>query len=336
MDNQQDILDVEVETGTEVVEAPVVDVVTPTTPVAEAVIPEVPIVPTITSFEEGLKNLGLTPEDLAELKAQRDAKIAETEKPFNEQKEWAEKVNFGVKNKLITKEDEEKRLILSTKTDMELAFENFDFVPEEEGLSEAEIAEAKQDAFNEAYHLNSFTEKIKERGQRDLKADAERIRNEHGIKFENLNKEFTEQQVSASFFQDRQAILNELNANGYSETINVDGKQIVVEIPIPTTEAEVKNMLTSDTGSTMLVLMRDVYKQNPEQAKELFKQFVVDSVKKNAIVNTVFQEGVKVGKESSIGATAPFNSNQQIRTDQNSPINPVQSVLSAMGLDRPY
>lgn len=329
MDNQQDILDMEVETGTTVAEAPIVEVATPIVPVAETVIPEVPIVPTkVTSFEEGLKNLGLTAEDLAELKAQRDAKIAETEKPFNEEKEWAEKVNFGIKNKLITKDDEEKRLILSTKTDMELAFENFDFAPLEDGLTAEEIAEAKQDAFNEAYHLNSFTEKIKERGQKLLKAEAERIRNEHGIKFEALNTEFAEQQVSASFFQDRQAILNDLNANGYKEKIMLDGKQIEVEIPIPTTEAEIKTMLTSDTGGTMLVLMREVYKQNKEQAKELFKQLVVDSAKREAIINRAYQEGIAVGKQASIGATAPFNSAQRA-TEQHTVTDSISSVKQA-------
>jgi hypothetical protein len=267
---------------------------------------ETPVAPQqIVSFEDGLKDFGFTKEELAELKAKREAEKAEAEKPIKEQSEWAEKVQFGITNKLITKEDLDTHTIISKKDDIALVFENFEFENEDD-LEGSELEQAKLEAFNEIYNQSSTNEKAKAKGLEALRIEANNLRNSVNEKINKVNSDYTEHKISQNFFNDRQAVLNELNEKGFKEIIEVEGVKLEVNIPVQTTEKEVREMLTSDEGATVLKFMRDVYKNNQEGAKQVFRELIINKNKSQAIAKTAYEAGLEAGKALNAGATAPF------------------------------
>ena len=323
METTTEILEVQpqVEVGAEQATTTATEVTT--TDNAEVVIPEstateteakieTPIVPTnVVSFEEGLKEFGFSKEDLAELKAKRELEQAELEKPLVEQKNWAEKLSYGISNKLFTKDDILKHEAISKKEDIDLVFESFEFTPSEEGLTQEEIDEARLEAFNEAYNIYATSDKAKEKGQQLLKSEAKEIRAKASEKFNQVDAEFTERTISNNFLEQRKSVLAELTEKGHKETFAVDGETIEIEIPIAITEDQIKEQLTSESGLPMLKIMRDMFKSNPEQSKEAFKQFVINTNRQQVLVETAYQKGLEKGKATSVGATAPFNSQEQ-------------------------
>lgn len=288
---------------------------------------ETPVAPQqIVSFEDGLKDFGFTKEELAELKAKRDAEKAETEKPLQEQTEWAQKVQFGIQNKLITKEDLDTHTIVSKKADKDLVFEAFEF-DNEDDLEGDELVEAKLEAFNDEYNLNSHNERAKAKAEQALKLEAEKIRSQISEKINKVNTEYQESVISNNFLKDRQLVLDDLNKNGYAETIEVEGVKLEVKIPVTTTELEVREMLTSDEGVAVLKLMRDVYKDNQEGAKQVFRELIINKNKSQAIAKTAYEAGLEAGKAMNVGATAPFNPRQEVT--QSVQANTAQEILDA-------
>jgi hypothetical protein len=276
---------------------------------------ETPVAPQqVVSFEDGLKDFGFTKEELVEMKAAREAKKAEAEKPIKEQSEWADKVQFGIQNKLITKEELESHTILSTKKDIDLLFEAFEYDNEFEYEGE-DLENAKMEAFNEVYNIDSSNAKAKAKGEQLMKVDAEALRASISEKINAVNSAYVENKISKEFYNDRNEVLADLNKNGYSEKINIDGVDIEVNIPVATTESEIREFLTSDNGAPILKLMRDVYKDNKEGAKQMFKEYLINANKTQAVAKTAYEAGLEAGKATSIGATAPFNSKQVLQTN---------------------
>jgi hypothetical protein len=323
MENSTDILEVEPQVEVVAEQASATTTEVTTTDNADVVIPEstateteakieTPIVPTnVVSFEEGLKEIGFSKEELLEFKAKREAEQAELEKPLREQKNWAEKLSYGINNKLFTKDDVLKHEEISKKSDIDLMFENFEFIPSEEGLSQEEIEDAKLDAFNETYHIYASSESAKAQGQKMLEAGAKEIRSKVSDKFNKVDAEFTERTISNNFLEQRKSVLAELTEKGHKESFTIEGETIEIEIPIAITEDQLKEQLTSESGLPMLKIMRDLFKNNPEQSAEAFKQFVINTNRQQAIGEAMYQKGLERGKALSVGATAPFNSQEQ-------------------------
>lgn len=323
MENTTEILEVESQVEVVAEQAPATATEVTTTDNTEVDIPESTAtnteakietteVPTkVVSFEDGLKEFGFSKEELLEIKAKRELEQAELEKPLTEQKNWAEKLSFGINNKLFTKEEVLQHEAISKKSDIDLVFENFEFAPSEEGLSQDEIDEAKLEAFNEAYNIHANSESAKAKGQKLLQSEAKEIRSKVSEKFNKVDTEFTERSISNNFLEQRKSVLAELTEKGHKETFVVDGETIEIEIPIAVTEDQLKEQLTSESGLPMLKIMRDMYKNNPEQSKEAFKQFVINTNRQQVLVETAYQKGLEKGKATSVGATAPFNSQEQ-------------------------
>jgi len=303
-------------TTTEVTSSDNTEVVIPesTATNTEAKQTETTEVPTkVVSFEDGLKEFGFSKEDLADLKAKRELEQAELEKPLTEQKNWAEKLSYGINNKLFTKEDVLQHEAISKKSDIDLVFENFEFTPSDKDLTQDEIDEEKLEAFNEAYNIYANSENAKAKGQKLLQSEAKEIRSKVSEKFNKVDSEFTERTISNNFLDQRKSVLAELTEKGHKESFVVDGETIEIEIPISITEDQLKEQLTSESGIPMLKIMRDMFKDNPEQSKEAFKQFVINTNRQQVLVESAYQKGLEKGKSTSVGATAPFNSQEQRR-----------------------
>jgi hypothetical protein len=76
-------------------------------------------------LDDYLKEFGLTPDDLNEIKERKAKEKEEAEKPLNEQKRWAKIVSTGIAEGKISKDDVLKYEELANKSDDDIVFENF-------------------------------------------------------------------------------------------------------------------------------------------------------------------------------------------------------------------
>lgn len=276
------------------------------------------------SFNDFLKESGLTEADLAQFKEQKAKEKQEAEKPLNEQKRWASIVSKGISDGKITKEDVLKFEEIAKAKDDELVFQEFKktYQTENSDLDEDELDEEVRAAFDDQYN------------PRLIKSEAEKIRSEMQGKFNAIETEYQKREA----VRDMEKLHNTVFAEAVKpskEVVEIDGQKIEIEIKPEITMDEVKQALKSEQGSPLLELMFNTFQNDKETSAEMFKGFVENLAKqknyKESIVNATWKKAEEHFKTVySRGSNAPFGSQGNDTMDAGSGGDGTQALIDSM------
>jgi hypothetical protein len=255
-------------------------------------------------------------EDIAAFKATKQKETEEKEAPLRKQKEWADMIGFGVKQNLISKDDILTYEQLSKMDDRQIVFDKFKSeFKNEEGLEGEELQEAINWAFEEEYNLGN--ERAKAKAEKLLKAEADAIRGEVGSKVNSVQSEYSKLNTVRAMKQQHEEILNSFaTQKSITQTVEIDGESVDIEVPLELNVDDVKSQLTSKEGQPLLDFMYGVYKNSPDMAADVFKKFVESTSisQKNfasAVANAVMAKMDETYKAKYLkGSNAPFRQSE--------------------------
>lgn len=262
------------------------------------------------NFDDYLKGIGLTKEDLESLKALKQKEKEEAEKPLNESKKWASVIANGIQEGTLTKEDVIKYESISQRDDKDLVFESFKnkFTPSEEWLSQEEFNEELQEAFNKEFPSDKL-----------IKLEAKSIRDEVAKPFEVAQKSLSQKESVLGMKQMHEEIIADVLKSKFNESYKLGDVDLDIEVEQQLTKQEVDEALTkTDGGKELLKMMHSLYLDNKEGSAELYKSFVHSLAKEKAhakVVEGIWEKASEHFKKVySIGAQAPFGSQTQTAT----------------------
>lgn len=264
------------------------------------------------NFDDYLKGMGLSKEDLESLKASKQKEKEESEKPLNENKKWASVIANGIQEGTLTKEDVIKYESISLKDDKELVFESFKnkFSPSEEGLTQEEFDEELQEAFDKEFPSDKL-----------IKMEAKSIRDEVSKPFEVAQKSLSQKESVLGMKQMHEGIIADVLKSKFNESYKIGDVDLDIEVEQQLTKQEVDEALTkTDGGKELLKMMHSLYLENKEGSAELYKSFVHSLAKEkahNKVVEGIWEKASEHFKKVySIGAQAPFGSQTQSVTTE--------------------
>ncbi len=301
---------------------------TPTETSTENVIAKTEVIATTDAtkktFEELAKEHGFDAELelLKQARANKEKELAEQEKPFEDTKAFAEKVEFASKNKLAVQDDFIQHIELNKEKDEVLAFNKFksEFIPDEdeELLNEFELAEVIKEKFNDKYDLESENEKLKKAGLKEIAEIANEIRKPINDKINSVN----ERMLVSAMSQQHQSAIAEFNKNAKNLTTTIkdaEGNEVEIVAEItPTIDAkEIQAFLSSDEGTPVFDILFTAFSQSREAGDKAFGDFLNTqyaqknkAVEAQKIAENAYNLGLAKGKEMGVGAKAPFNSKE--------------------------
>lgn len=270
------------------------------------------------SIDDILLEHNISLDELKEYKEAKQKKLIEENRPIIEQQEWAEAIAFGVKEKLISKEDVEAQVKLNEKDDLSLVFENFAKNYENTDNLSGEYLEAMiRASFEDEYNLTiDDTTSIKPRIAKILKSEADELRKPIIEKIGKTKSEYSKRKSIVEMEGSHKQIFQEIAATPIEVEVEVNGEKMNVPIENTLTEEELVQSLKSEEGAPMLNYLFELYSKDKDLSNDLYRSiaqnFALAKSQKEAITKAVWSKAEEHFKEVySVGSRAPFDSKQQ-------------------------
>jgi hypothetical protein len=270
------------------------------------------------SIDEILSAHNISLQELNEFKAAKQQKLIEENRPIIEQQEWADTVAFGIKEKLISKEDVEAQVKLKEKDDLSLVFENFAKNYENTDNLDGEYLDAMiRASFEDEYNMSiDDPSSINPRIAKILKSEADELRNPIIEKISKTKAEFTKRKALSEMSDAHKTIFQEIAKTPIEIEVEVNGEKMNVPIENTLTEEELVQSLKSEEGAPMLNYLFELYAKDKDVSNDLYRSiaqnFALAKSQKESITKAVWEKAEEHFKYVySVGARNPFNSKEQ-------------------------
>lgn len=276
--------------------------------------------PTERSIEDILSEHNISLNELKEYKEAKQKKLIEENRPIIEQQEWAEAVAFGIKEKLISKDDIEAQVKLSEKDDISLVFENYAKNYKNTDNLEGEDLDAMiRASFEDEYNLIlDDSSSINPRIAKILKSEADELRKPLADKISGTKAEYSKRKLLSEMSNTHKDIFKEIASSKLEIEVNVNGDNLIVPIENTLTEEELVQSLKSEEGAPMLNYLFELYSKDKDLSNELYRSiaqnFALAKSQKDALAKAVWDKAEEHFKEVySVGSRAPFDSKNEMR-----------------------
>ena len=315
------------------VEVPSVEATTPATEtqddqketsevmVPKAEVPEVDATQITEDLERAvLEKLGISADEIKaakELKKAKEEPTQEDKQFIDEEKSFAELVEFGISSKKVTKEEIAKYREISKSDDKDIVFNS---VASEMKSEDPEVTDDEIEAeFNRRYFVEDFDENIKRAGTLMIKEDAQKIKSPILSKVEAVKGEFVVEANVKGYIDHQKVIAEEFLKHQIKKTVNIGDEEIEVSVSHDFTFDDLKKHFQSEEGKAQNYIIFGAFVQDRQVSERVLGGLITQlatakSEQKlfSAIAEATYKKAQEEYNSKLPGVTAPFTRKESV------------------------